>query len=117
MRAIVLTAGRRPRSANHCDHLFGCDSQPPNHRTHRRWFVAMVCVFAIAAAVALIDGFLKGLTDMGAAFTSPSALLASASWDRFFAGFGRVSALLFAIVAVVMLIRRKRRKASVPAKT
>lgn len=110
MRSISFPAERCRSAHDHADQFPGCDSAPPNHRAHRRWFIAMLCVFAIAAAVALIGGMLHGLSDMAGAFTSLSALFDGASWDRFFAGFGRVAALVLAIVLTVLVLKRNRRR-------
>ena len=66
---------------------------------------------AVAAAVGLIGSVLQGFSDMSAAFPSGSALFEAASWDKFFAGFGRVAALIFFLAAVVVVARWRRRKA------
>ncbi len=114
MNAYLFRAGRRHLSA----HDFGddrddrsCDTQPPNHAAHRRGFFIILIVVGAAASVALIGGVLQGVSDMGAAFPSGSALFEAASWNKFFAGFGRVAALIFFIAAVVVAVRWRRRKA------
>lgn len=107
MESCSCQAGR---SAHDSDHFLGCDSQPPNHRAHRRWFIAVVIVFALAVAAALIGGMLQGLSDMAVAFPDLSSLGDGTAWDKFFAGFGRVAALVLVAVIVAMLFRRRRRK-------
>jgi len=92
MNAFLFPAGRRRISAHNSGdyrHDYACDTQPPNHAAHRRGFVVILIVVGVAGCVALIGGMLQGLSDMGAAFPSGSALFEAAAWDRFFAGFGR----------------------------
>jgi hypothetical protein len=110
MTTMSFEAKRRRISAHDSDHFLGCDSAPPNPHTHRLWFIMVVMAVAVAAGVALIGGFVKGLADMGGAFTTLSSLLEPARWDQFFAGFGRVSALVLFAVLVVILLRRRGRK-------
>jgi len=105
MTTMSFEAKRRRISAHDSDHFLGCDSAPPNPHTHRLWFIMVVMAVAVAAGVALIGGFVKGLADMGGAFTTLSSLLEPARWDQFFAGFGRVSALVLFAVLVVILAR------------
>jgi preprotein translocase subunit SecG len=114
MNAFLFPAGRRRISAHNSGdyrHDYACDTQPPNRAAHRRGFFIILIVIALAACVALIGGVLQGFSDMGAAFPSGSALFEAASWDKFFAGFGRVAALIFFLTAVVLVARRRRRKA------
>lgn len=113
MESCLCQAGR---SAQGRDRFLDCDSQPPNHRAHRRWFILMVIVFALAVATALVCGTIEGLSEMAAAFRDASSLTQSAAWDRFFAGFGRVAALVLAAVIVVVVFRRRRRKTPAPPK-
>jgi hypothetical protein len=109
MDTCSIEMKRHRVAAQDGDHFLGCDCQPPNHRAHRRWFVLVVIVFALAVATALVCGTLKGLSDMAAAFPGLSSLAEGAAWDKFFAGFGRVAALVLALVAA-MMFRRRRRK-------
>ncbi len=114
MNAYLFATGRRRLSAHDSgddqQHYF-CDTEPPNHAAHRRGFIVILIVVGVAAGVALIGGVLQGFSDMGAAFPNGSALLEAASWDKFFAGFGRVAALIFVVAAVVVVTRWRRRKA------
>jgi hypothetical protein len=111
MSAIWFGAAGHGRSAHRQDHFISCDTAPPNHAAHRRGFMVLLMVVAVLAVVALIGGTAKGLTDMGAAFPSLSALFEAASWDKFFAGFGRVMALVSMVGVALLLLRRNRRKA------
>jgi hypothetical protein len=52
---------------------------------------------------------------MAVAFPDLSSVSDGAAWDRFFAGFGRVAALVLCAVIAVMLFRRRRRKRSAKA--
>ncbi len=110
MNGLSFEAGRRRSAHDHHDH-FSCDTVPPNHQAHRRGFIALLLLCAVAGAVALIGTTLQGITDMGGAFTSPSSLLDAGAWDKFFAGFGRVATLLLVVGFAVMLLRHNRRKA------
>lgn len=111
MTTMSFTTERRRLSA-HTDHSLDCDSAPPNHRAHRIWFLIVVMAVMVAAGVALIGGLVKGLADIGGAFSSAGALLEPASWDRFFAGFGRLAALAVFAVLALMLLRRRTRKSA-----
>ncbi len=110
MESCSFQAERHRVAAQDGDHFLDCDCQPPNHRAHRRWFMLVVGVFALAIATALICGTLKGLSDMAAAFPGLSSLAEGAAWDKFFAGFGRVAALGLAAIIAAMMFRRRRRK-------
>jgi hypothetical protein len=110
METCSFQAGRRV-AAQDRDHFLGCDCQPPNHCAHRRWFMLVVIVFALAIATALVCGTLKGLSDMAAAFPGLASLAEGAAWDKFFAGFGRVAALVLALIAAMMFRRRRRKTA------
>jgi hypothetical protein len=116
MEACSFRAGRHRISAHDGDRFLGCDSQPPDHHAHRRWFMLVVIVFALAIAVALICGTLKGLADMALAFPDLSSVAEGAAWDKFFAGFGRVAVLVLAAAVVVTFLRRRRRKKIPPQK-
>lgn len=115
MNAFTFRAGRRDRAALHHpgdhDRFLSCDTQPPNRHAQRRGFFALLFLCAAAASVALIAGTLQGFGDMGAAFPNLSALLDAASWDKFFAGLGRVAALVAVVAVALMLLRRRHRKA------
>ena len=111
MNAFSHTAGRRRLSWHsgdeQCHH---CDSQPPNHRAHRRGF------FLMLAVVAVVSGLVQGLSDMGGAFSNLGALFDGGAWDKFFAGFGRFAALVLLLAATVLYVRRRRRKAKATVK-
>lgn len=114
MNAYLFPAGRRRISAHDSGDYrrnYSCDTEPPNHAAHRRGFIVILIVVGVAACVALIGGVLQGFSDMGAAFPSGSALFEAASWDKFFAGFGRIAALIVFLAAVVVVARWRRRKA------
>lgn len=122
MNAYLFRTERKQLSAHSSsDHqrYYSCDTEPPNHAAHRRGFVVILIVVGVAGCVALIGGMLQGVSDMGAAFPSGSALFEAAAWDRFFAGFGRVAALVFFLAAVVVIVRwcsRKPKRLALPKK-
>lgn len=107
MNTFSFRAGHR--ASLHCGPC-DTDCEPPNHHAHRRGFILIVIVFALALVVALICGVVKGVVDMGAAFPSVAALTDAASWDRFFAGFGRFAAIVLGMVVVLLLLRRRRKR-------
>lgn len=107
MNALSFQAGRH--ASLHCDPC-SSDCQPPDHRAHRRGFILILIVFALAVVAAVICGVVKGVSDMGAAFPTVSALTDVAAWDRFFAGFGRFAAVVVGLVVGVALLRRRRKR-------
>jgi hypothetical protein len=110
MAAYSFPAGRRRVSAHDPgDRFLGDDTQSPNYRAHRRWFLVVVIIFALAIAVALVCGALRGLSDVAAAFPALSALLDGRAWGRLLAAFGRIAVLVLAAGLAMMLFRRRRR--------
>jgi hypothetical protein len=109
MNALWHLAGRRAslHDSDHCNN----DSEPPNHQAHRRGFIVIVIVFALALVAAFVCGLMKSASQIGTAFPTLSSLTEVAAWDRFFAGFGRLVAIFLAALLVVMVVRRRRRKA------
>ncbi|GAA0559227.1 hypothetical protein [Rhizomicrobium electricum] len=113
---MVFPAGHRRVSAHDpTDRYIGEDYQPPNYHAHRRWFMTVVVVFALAILAALICGALRSVSDITPVLADPSLLTEPVARAKFFAALLRVAApvLVFGIV-VILLRRRRRRKASRP---
>ena len=98
------------RSNDH-DGVFACDTVPPNRHAQRRGFLVIVMLACVIAAVGLIGGTMQSLADMFGAFPSGAALFEAESWDRFFAGVGRLAMLVLLCTAVVMVVRWRNRRA------
>ena len=90
---------------------FACDTVPPNRHAQRRGFLVIVMLACVIAAVGLIGGTMQSLSDMLGAFPSGAALFEAGSWDRFFAGVGRLAILILLCAAVVMVVRWRNRRA------
>jgi hypothetical protein len=104
------------RSDDH-DGLVGCDTAPPNRHAQRRGFLVLLMLACVIAAVGLIGSTMQGVSDLIGAFPNGAAVFQAGAWDKFFAGVGRIALLVLLCVAVVMVVRwRKRRAKRVQAK-
>lgn len=106
MNAYSFGSARRPaRLAHNSDDHSCCDTAAPNPRAQKRGFLIVVLVVAVVAVIGAIFSTVQGFADMFGAFTSAASLLQASAWDRFFTGFGRISALALVLAMAFFVIR------------
>ena len=67
-------------------------------------------IACVIAAVGLIGSTMQGVSDLVGAFPSGASLFEAGSWDKFFAGAGRIAILGLLLAVVVMVLRRRKRR-------
>jgi hypothetical protein len=106
---FVSSRADRSVSAHHARECEHCDTAAPNPHSHRRMLIVFGALFGVVAALAVGEAAVQSVSDMGAAFPTAAAVLDGASWDRFFAAFGRVALIVLAVAGAVWIIRRRRK--------